>query len=102
MQDGLGVFCIFLSDLNTHAANGIGIHPVHLDQVFVLDVSGNPTGFEPQFEQVGLFRFAETGNRYHSDALPYQWRSEDANPMHSRISRAETQRRREANKKTDK
>jgi hypothetical protein len=62
LQDGECFIHIFFTHHQSHTANGVGQHPVELQQMFISEVGGNAIAFEPQSSQVGFFGFGEGGD----------------------------------------
>lgn len=56
---------IVVSNLDAHATDGVGVKPVHLDEVLVLDVCVNTGCLQPSAEEMCFFGFAKCGDRFH-------------------------------------
>ena len=56
---------IVIGNLDPHTADGIGIKPVHLHDMFVLDIGRNTRCFEPRPKEMRFFRLAECRDRFH-------------------------------------
>ena len=56
---------IFIANLDAHAANGVGVEPVHLNEMFILNERRNAHRFQARAEQMRLFRFAECRDSCH-------------------------------------
>ena len=56
---------IVVGNLDAHAADGIGVKPVHLDEMLVLNKRRNTSGLQPSAEQVCLLGLAKCGYRFH-------------------------------------
>ena len=56
---------IFIGNLDAHAANGVGVEPVHLNEMFILNERRNAHRFQARAEQMRLFRFAECRDSCH-------------------------------------
>ncbi len=65
-QRGFGVFIRYLQ---SHSTDGVGKQPIHLDKVFVLDKRLDAFRSQPHAEQMGFFRFGESGDRRHGDGV---------------------------------
>jgi hypothetical protein len=57
---------ILICNLDAHSTNGVGVEPVHLDEMLILHVCRNTCRPQPSPEEVGLFGFAKCGDRLHA------------------------------------
>ena len=55
---------IVVGNLDAHAADGIRIQPIHLDEMLILDIRRDACGLHSGAEQVRLLGFAECGDRF--------------------------------------
>ena len=56
-------FDILVCNLDAHSTNGVGVKPVHLDEMLVLHVCRNTCSLQPSPEEVCLFGFAKCSDR---------------------------------------
>jgi len=57
---------ILVCNLDAHSTNGVGVEPVHLDEMLILHVCRNTCRLQPSTEEVCLFGFAKRGDRLHA------------------------------------
>ena len=55
---------ILIGNLNPHTSNGVRVEPVHLNEMFILNVCRNTRRLQASAKKMRLFRFAECGDRF--------------------------------------
>src|SRR5438445_3871522 len=60
-----GCVKILVRNLDAYATNRIGIEPVHLDEMLVLNVCGNACCLQPGAKEVRFLRLTECGDCFH-------------------------------------
>lgn len=64
-EDGNGLLSIFLGNLDTDSANGVGVKPLKLHEILILNECTNTTGLQSHSQKMGFFRLRKRGNRNH-------------------------------------